>query len=153
MSDDKPTDPSSDPTIHGPADTPAEHPTVEQGPVPPAEHIAAPAPAMASTQAQPQAIPKQRFVDRVWGFKSIIAVALASVIIGGLGGAALARGGDHQGRNDRMGFGHGPGQGFGQGRGPGGFGPPGQQRNRQGNQGRGFGQQGQQNDNQDESQG
>ena len=42
--------------------------------------------------------PKQRFVDRVWDFRALIAVALASVIVGGLGGAALASAGDH---NDR----------------------------------------------------
>jgi hypothetical protein len=37
--------------------------------------------------------PKQRFVDRLWTFRALIAVALASVILGGLGGAALANAG------------------------------------------------------------
>ena len=32
----------------------------------------------------------QRLSDRVWSFRSVIAVALVSVIVGGLGGAALA---------------------------------------------------------------
>ena len=34
--------------------------------------------------------PKERFVDRLWSLRAVIAVALASVILGGLGGAALA---------------------------------------------------------------
>src|SRR6187401_282326 len=33
---------------------------------------------------------KQRLRDRLWSFRALIAVALASVIVGGLGGAALA---------------------------------------------------------------
>jgi|EndMetStandDraft_8_1072994.scaffolds.fasta_scaffold86892_2 hypothetical protein len=44
--------------------------------------------------------PRQRFVDRLWSFRALIAVALASVIIGGLAGAALASAGDD---NDRRG--------------------------------------------------
>ena len=46
----------------------------------------------------PEASTKQRFVDRVWSFRALIAVALAAVILGGLGGAALASVGDHQDR-------------------------------------------------------
>jgi hypothetical protein len=34
--------------------------------------------------------PRQRLRDRLWSFRAVIAVALASVIVGGLGGAALA---------------------------------------------------------------
>jgi hypothetical protein len=49
---------------------------------------------------QQQAAPKQRFVDRLWSFRALIAVALASVILGGLAGAALASAGDG---NDRRG--------------------------------------------------
>ena len=37
---------------------------------------------------------RQRFADRVWSLRAVIAVALASVILGGLGGAALASAGD-----------------------------------------------------------
>ena len=37
---------------------------------------------------------RQRFTDRAWSLRSVIAVALASVILGGLGGAALASAGD-----------------------------------------------------------
>ncbi len=78
----------------------------------PAEQRPAPdaAPDAAATPA------KQRLWDRVWSFRAVIAVALASVIIGGLGGAALANVGQD---DDERPF---PGQGrFDQG-GPGG--PP-----------------------------
>jgi hypothetical protein len=72
---------------------------------------------------------RKRWTDRPWGFKAIIAVALASVIIGGLGGAALANLGGRDG-DDRTGpgFGHQFRGGPGQGRGPNGFVPPGQQK-------------------------
>ncbi len=53
----------------------------------------------------PDAAPRQRFVDRLWSLRAMIAVALASVILGGLGGAALANVGD--GADERG----GPGQG------------------------------------------
>ena len=71
--------------------------------------------------------PKQSWTDRRWGFKAVIAVALASLIIGGLGGAALADLGGRDG-DDRTGpgFGHQFRSGPGQGRGPKGFVPPGQ---------------------------
>lgn len=60
---------------------------------------------------QPAAAPRPAFKDRLWSLRAVIAVALASVILGGLGGAALAsvghdhdrRGGPFQGR-----FGRGP---------------------------------------------
>ncbi len=44
---------------------------------------------------QPPDGSKQRLVDRLWSFRALIAVALASVILGGLGGAALANAGDN----------------------------------------------------------
>jgi len=71
--------------------------------------------------------PRQRWTDRLWGLKAVIAVALASVIIGGLGGAAVAGLRDRNG-DDRTGpgFGHQFRGGPGQGRGPRGFVPPGQ---------------------------
>src|ERR1700712_5446367 len=65
---------------------------------------------------RPAAAPRERFVDRLWTFRALIAVALASVILGGLAGAALASAGDH---NDRRG---GPMR-FQRGGGP--MGPPG----------------------------
>lgn len=61
---------------------------------------------------------KQRLGDRLWSFRSVIAVALASVIVGGLGGAALAsvahdddegRLGPGRARFNRGGPGEGPG--------------------------------------------
>jgi len=60
---------------------------------------------------------KQRLRDRLWSLRAVIAVALASVIIGGLGGAALAnvaqdddeRRFPGQGRFDRGGPGGPPG--------------------------------------------
>jgi hypothetical protein len=50
---------------------------------------AIPAQNTVQNQAQNTAA-KQRLRDRLWSFRAVIAVALASVIIGGLGGAALA---------------------------------------------------------------
>ena len=61
---------------------------------------------------------KQRLQDRPWSFRAVIAVALASVIVGGLCGAAL--GANVSDGNDR---GFGPGQNRFQRGGPGG--PPG----------------------------
>ena len=61
--------------------------------------------------------PRQRLSERLWSFRSVVAVALVSVIIGGLGGAALAnvaqdderRFGPGQSRFDRGGPGGPPG--------------------------------------------
>ncbi len=61
--------------------------------------------------------PRQRLQDRLWSFRSVIAVALASVIVGGLGGAVLANVSQNdderrftpgQGRFDGRGDGQGP---------------------------------------------
>lgn len=107
MSDDRP--------VGGP-ETPKPHDETQPiGAATPAEstHEAAPEtaaqPAQSTTAettvppgAQP---PRRRFVDRLWGIKSMIAVALAAVIIGGLGGAALANVGDDG--DQRGGFGPG----------------------------------------------
>jgi hypothetical protein len=85
-----PPDPDASPTQALPA---------QGAPVPPGSQPASP-----------------RLRDRVWSLRAVIAVALASVIIGGLGGAALANVADDDGDVRR-----GPG-GFQRG-GPGG--PPG----------------------------
>jgi hypothetical protein len=126
----------------------AEAPTL-QAPAVPVE-------AAAATEAV-QAAPKARLRDRAWSFRAMLAVGVATLLIGGAGGAgivALADGGnDHGPRIGRLaggpggpgGFGgqrlggrRGGGGGFGQ-NGPGaGFGQ-GQQGNQQGQQG---GQQG-----------
>lgn len=88
--------------------------------VPPGSTPAAsPDPDPNPTQAIPAQPPeKQRLRDRLWSLRAVIAVALASVIIGGLGGAALANVSNHD-EDGRF----GPGAGrFNRG-GPGG--PPG----------------------------
>ena len=81
-------------------------------------------PTTALPEEQPAAErPRQRWRDRAWSLRALIAVALASVILGGLAGAALANIGDHQDQHRSPGFGRrfGPGMpppgrhGFGQG--------------------------------------
>jgi hypothetical protein len=65
-------------------------------------------------QPRPQ---RPAFKDRLWSLRAVIAVALASVILGGLGGAAIAAAGDdHDGRDKMMRFhrGGGPGGPMGQ---------------------------------------
>lgn len=55
---------------------------------------------------------KTRWRDRAWSFRAMIAVALASVVIGGLaGGAVVAASGDDNDREQRMGP-WGPGGGM-----------------------------------------
>jgi hypothetical protein len=67
----------------------------------------------------------------VFGLRSLVAVAVAGVIVGGLAGYGIHAATDDGHRDDRMGRfgpGFGPGGGFGAGRGPGGFpGGPGRQ--------------------------
>jgi len=46
----------------------------------------------------PAAAPKERFTARTWSLPAVIAVALVSVILGGLGGAALANAADDDDR-------------------------------------------------------
>ena len=99
-----------------------EAPEVPDGPE-------APDPETATTTAEPQAAPPApaatpvaagpRLRDRLFSFRSVVAVSLATLLLGGAGGAALvaATGDDH---NDvrRVGrFGPGPG-GFDNGFGP-----------------------------------
>lgn len=61
---------------------------------------------------EPAAAPQRRFRDRLWGLRALVVVALVSVLLGGLAGAALAGlGEDH---HDRF----GPGHGFQRGDGP-----------------------------------
>ena len=72
-----------------------------------------------------------RLRDRVFGFRSVVMVALAGVILGGLGGFVIHAATDGDDRDGRMGR-FGPGGGFQPGPGgrggPGGFPPgPGQQ--------------------------
>jgi hypothetical protein len=61
---------------------------------------------------------KTRWRDRAWTFRSMVAVALASLVIGGVAGGVIGATADHGDRHDRMermgrmgpwGPGHGPG--------------------------------------------
>ncbi len=89
-------------------------------------------PAPETPPQTPQPV-RQRWHQRTWSLPALVVVALVAVLLGGLGGAALATAGNHQ--DGRRGFGpgqgflHGPGGqrgpargGFGGQRGPGGFG-------------------------------
>ena len=78
----------------------------------------------AVSENEPVAQPaRARWRERSWSLPVVVVVALVAVLLGGLGGAALASVGDHQ--DGRRGFGPGNGPGGG------GFGPgqrlPGQQ--------------------------
>ncbi|GAA3673332.1 hypothetical protein GCM10022237_36240 [Nocardioides ginsengisoli] len=90
-----------------PADAPAAGPAA---PPPPSEQPPTAPPAA----PLPPAAPRQRWRDRVFGFRSVVAVALAGLILGGgLGvGAGLAAGGHHRwdSRDGRPGWMHGPGE-------------------------------------------
>jgi hypothetical protein len=81
----------------------------ESRPLPPPEPDPAATHVLPPDQTPPP--PRQRFVDRLWSFRALIAVALASVIIGGLAGAALAAAGDHNDRRGPMRFQRGGGGG------------------------------------------
>jgi len=62
---------------------------------------------------------QQRWRDRAWSFRSVIAVGLVAVLLGGLAGAAIATVGDHQDQRRGPGFSRFHG---GPGRPPGGLG-------------------------------
>jgi hypothetical protein len=62
-------------------------------------------PADRSARQRSETPARQRLRDRLRSLRAVIAVALASVIIGGLGGAALASVSGHD--DGRMGPGHG----------------------------------------------
>ena len=98
--------PESRPAAPGPDHQPTQALPAQQAPAPEPAPDVGPAPE------------KQRLRDRVWSFRALIAVALASVIMGGLGGAALAN--VAQDDDERR---LGPGQGWFDREGPGG--PPG----------------------------
>jgi hypothetical protein len=103
---------------------PAHHGSVSDQP-PESRPEPPPEPDSTSTRVLPPdrepAGPQKRFADRLWSLRAVIAVALASVILGGLGGAALASAGD-----DHDGRGGGPFPGRMQRGGP--MGPPGTQK-------------------------
>jgi hypothetical protein len=71
------------------------------------------------SENEPVAQPgRARWHQRTWSLPVVVVVALVAVLLGGLGGAALASVGDHQ--DGRRGFGPGNNRGFG---GPGQQGP------------------------------
>ena len=80
----------------GPPPDPDQHPTQAMPAHPPGPAVTGPAvtgPAVTGPAAPAAAAstpPKERLRDRLWSLRALIAVALASVIVGGLGGAALA---------------------------------------------------------------
>ncbi len=105
---------------HGPmSDLPPEQPTPAAEPTPTQSMPVENSTDVSGASGAPTG---QRFRDRLWGLRAVILVALASVILGGLGGAGLASFGGHEdGRS-------GPGNHRFQGGGPGG--PPGMWRDR-----------------------
>ncbi|HWI44003.1 MAG TPA: hypothetical protein VNS81_10305 [Nocardioides sp.] len=113
---DDPSNPASDATTPQPADG--------EGAVPPSP----PTPPLPPAAAMPPA-PQQRWRERLYGVRSVAAVALASLVVGaglGTGITLLAQGDDQPGHLDRFERMHGPGDGRLDDGGPaGGFGGPG----------------------------
>ena len=113
------------------AAAPEPHQQPDVDPVPAAEHPAPAAPAAPAAQLPP-VTERPRLRDLVFGLRSLVAVAVAGVVVGGVGGYALSAATDDD--SGRMGrFGPGPGfRGGPDGGAPGGFqggfqGGPGQQ--------------------------
>src|SRR4051812_41286671 len=118
------------PGMRAPQPTPAQ----PEPPAEPAEPAAATPPPPPPAGPPPAApVQRTRLRDLVFGIRSLIAVAVAGVIVGGLAGFAIhaATDDDHRdGRMGRFGPGFGPGGAFRDGRAPGGFpGGPGQGQN------------------------
>jgi hypothetical protein len=104
---------------------PARGADPEQTEEQPTEPVAAapppppPPPTMAAPVAAPPTAPalqRVRLRDQVFGIRSLIAVAVAGVIVGGLAGFGINAATDHDDRDGRMGrfgpgFGDGPGRG------------------------------------------
>jgi len=114
MSDTQPPAPGEQP------EQPGERPTEPMAATPPAPPFPPPPP---PTVAAP-ALQRVRLRDQAFGIKSLVVVAVAGVIVGGLAGFGInaATDDDHRdGRMGRFGPGVGTGGGFREGRGPGGF--------------------------------
>jgi hypothetical protein len=71
--------------------------------LPPQPQPVAPSAEQPDVQPDVQPTATQRFRERLWSLRAVVAVAPASVIVGGLGGAALANLADHG--DDRRGTG------------------------------------------------
>ncbi len=83
---------------------PDSHPNRPSDPEPPAGNEATQSiPADPGPAGEPRSR-WRRIQDRVWSFRAVLAVALASLIVGGLGGAAIA---GLTGDDDGRGGGHG----------------------------------------------
>jgi hypothetical protein len=79
------------------------------------------------SENEPVAEPtRARWRERTWSLPVVVVVALVAVLLGGLGGAALASVGDHQDGRRGPGFGRGPGGPGMPGQGGPGQGGPGQ---------------------------
>jgi hypothetical protein len=75
-------------------------------------------PVVETVAVAPPAPARPRLRDRVWSFRAMLAVAVATLLIGGAGGAAIVAATDHGHDRHRISrFAGGPGRG-----GPGGFG-------------------------------
>jgi len=103
---------------------PAAPPTTEWPPVPP--YAGRPGPGHPGYAGQPgyPAAQRPRFSDQVLGMRAVLGVALAALVLGGLGGfllGALTTGSDGDRFGGPGGFGRqgfGPGQSFNQGQAP-----------------------------------
>jgi hypothetical protein len=109
---------------------PAGQPTEPIAATPPSMPPSPPPPTVAAPTAAPTAAPaapalqRVRLRDQAFGIRSLVAVAVAGVIVGGLAGFGIHAATDDDHRDSRMGRfgpGFGPGGGFREGRGPGGF--------------------------------
>jgi hypothetical protein len=88
--------------------------SAQQPPVPAEQTARLSADQPPATEGHPQ-----RWRDRAWSLRAVIAVGLVAVVLGGLAGAAIASVGDHQDQRGGPGFGRfqgGPGMPPGQGR-------------------------------------
>jgi hypothetical protein len=117
MSDTQPPGPGEQP------EQPEEQPTEPMAATPPPPPPLPPPPTLAAPVAAP-ALQRVRLRDQAFGIKSLVTVAVAGVIVGGLAGFGIHAATDDDHRDSRMGRfgpGFGPGGGFREGRGPGGF--------------------------------
>jgi len=108
MSDTQPTPAQREPAANRPAEPVAATPPPPPPPGPPAAPVAQ----------------RTRLRDLAFGLRSLIAVAVAGVIVGGLAGFGIHAATDDDHRDGRMGGfgpGFGPGRGFGDGAGHHGF--------------------------------
>jgi hypothetical protein len=90
----------------------------EDVPDSPDRDVTQPPEAAEPVPAAPAPVLKTRWRDRAWTFRAMLAVALASLVIGGVGGLVVGVAAAHQ-HDRRDGFHHRFGPGGGPGMGPG----------------------------------